>query len=50
MEMKYLILGLILVSVYNATEATMGKKLRWSLVVYWVLVAFTYFLKAGGIE
>ena len=45
--MRYLILALILVSAWNAARTTMGRKLRWSLVVYWCLVAATYFLKAG---
>lgn len=46
--MQVLILILIVVATYNATEAALGKKLQWSLVLYWILVAMTYFLKAAG--
>ena len=48
--MKYLILALIIVSVYNATKTTMGEKLHWSLVLYWTLVAITYFIKASDLQ
>jgi len=48
--LKYLILALIIVSVYNAATTTMGKKLHWSLVLYWTLVAMTYFIKASDLQ
>ena len=45
--MQYLILALRLIAAYNATAAMMGwKKMRWSVVLYWCLVAVMWFCKA----
>lgn len=49
--MNLLILAIFLVAIYNATAATMGEKLRWSVAYYWMLVAAYWlmrFLEMGG--
>ena len=43
----WLMLAIFLVAVYNATAATMGWKLRWSVAGYWLLVAAYWFIRAG---
>ena len=47
-EKRYsmMILALILIAAYNATAATMKWKMRWSVAVYWCLVAVYWMMKA----
>ena len=46
--MTWLMLAIFLVASYNATAATMGEKLRWSVAYYWMLVAGYWLLKVTG--
>lgn len=45
--MNILILAIILVAAYNATAATMGWKLKWSIAFYWTLVAAYWLMKVS---
>lgn len=43
----WLIFAIFIVAVYNATAATMGWKLKWSVALYWCCVAIYWMMKAA---
>ena len=44
--MEWLILALILIATYNATAATFGWDMKWTVAAYWVVVAIWWLCKA----
>lgn len=49
--MKILALALLAVAAYNAEESIRGRRLTWSVAVYWTLVAGYWllrFMEKGG--
>ena len=45
----WLVLSIFLVAIYNATAATMKWKLKWSIALYWAMVAAYWLIKASEV-